>query len=211
MILFQLFFISVEYLGPVMSLCLEKRGVEESTKYIDNDRIMIQFVFPLNEIIIDFHDTLKSITSGYASFDYEDNGYVETDIVKLSVLLNGLCVEELSTIVHYSRAAEVAKHMATKLVNIIPRQQFQIAIQITVGSKILARETLKPFRKDITGKLVINFVLYFFSVNNNNIFVGLLVYCCVIYLIVYYRNLVVIFNDEENYFNNKLKAKRSYE
>ncbi|KAH0558025.1 translation factor GUF1 homolog, mitochondrial [Cotesia glomerata] len=142
-----------EYLGGVMSLCLEKRGVEQLTKYIDKDRLMLQFILPLNEIIIDFHDALKSLSSGYASFDYEDNGYQRTDIVKLNVLLNGRLIEELSTIVHASRATEIAKRMGTKLLEIIPRQQFLVAIQVTVGSKVLARENIKPYRKDVTGKL----------------------------------------------------------
>ncbi|XP_057340313.1 translation factor GUF1 homolog, mitochondrial [Microplitis mediator] len=142
-----------EYLGGIVSLCLEKRGVEQSTKRIDKDRLVLQFILPLNEVIIDFHDTLKSLSSGYASFDYEDNGYQKTDLVKLNVLLNGRLIEELSTIVHASKATDIAKRMGTKLLDIIPRQQFLVAIQITVGAKVLARENLKPFRKDVTGKL----------------------------------------------------------
>ncbi|KAK0094214.1 hypothetical protein PV326_011544 [Microctonus aethiopoides] len=142
-----------DYLGGVISLCLEKRGVEQSTKDIGNNRMMLQFILPLSEIIVDFHDALKSMSSGYASFDYEDNGYQKTDIVKMDILLNGNVIEELSTIVHATKALEHAKHLTAKLLKIIPKQQFQVAIQAAVGGKILARETIKAYRKDITGKL----------------------------------------------------------
>lgn len=121
---------------------------------IDNDRVMLQYDLPLCEIVLDFHDTLKSITSGYASFDYEDNGFVPSALVKLSILLNGVEVAELSNVVHCSRAKLVGKRMVAKLKDIIPRQMIQVAIQAAVGSKILARETLKAFRKDVTAKLV---------------------------------------------------------
>ena len=116
---------------------------------------MLQFLLPLNEVIVDFHDELKSISSGYASFDYEDQGFVESEIVKIEIHLNGSPVEELSTIAHCTRAKDISKRMCAKLLDIIPRQQFMIAIQAKVGAKILARETLKPFRKDVTEKLVI--------------------------------------------------------
>ncbi|XP_043268719.1 translation factor GUF1 homolog, mitochondrial isoform X2 [Venturia canescens] len=142
-----------KYLGAVMSLCLERRGVQQSSQNIDNERIMLQYILPLNEIIVDFHDTLKSMSSGYASFDYENQGWVPSEIVKVEIHLNGTLVEELSTIVHCSRAREMGKRMCAKLVEIIPRQQFVIAIQAKVGAKILARETLKAFRKDVTAKL----------------------------------------------------------
>ncbi|KAL7303008.1 hypothetical protein TKK_0004231 [Trichogramma kaykai] len=142
-----------KYLGDVLSLCIERRGKEKSTKNIDNERIMLQFILPLNEIIIDFHDTLKSISSGYASFDYEDYGYESSNIVKMDVLLNGTLVEELSTILHCTKATEKGKQICKKLLDIIPRQQFLIVIQACVGAKILARENLKPYRKDVTQKL----------------------------------------------------------
>lgn len=115
---------------------------------------MLQYSLPLNEIIVDFHDTLKALSSGYASFDYEDQGWVPSEIVKVEICLNGTLVEELSTIVHCSRAREIGKRMCAKLVEIIPRQQFAVAIQAKVGAKILARENLKPYRKDVTAKLV---------------------------------------------------------
>ncbi|XP_012254953.1 translation factor GUF1 homolog, mitochondrial [Athalia rosae] len=142
-----------EYLGPVTTLAMEKRGLHKSGSNIDSHRVMLQFAFPLNEIVVDFHDTLKSITSGYASFDYEDLGYQASNIVRLNILLNGTLVEELSTVVHCTKATLVGKRMCTKLLDILPRQQFLIAIQAAVGNKILARENLKPYRKDVTAKL----------------------------------------------------------
>ncbi|KAJ8675252.1 hypothetical protein QAD02_011038 [Eretmocerus hayati] len=142
-----------KYLGPVIALCMERRGVEKSTKNIDNERVMLQFQLPLNEIIVDFHDALKSMSSGFASFDYEDAGFAIANIVKMDVYLNGQLVEELSTLVHSAKATEKARKMSLKLMDIIPRQQFLIAIQVTVGSKVLARENLKPYRKDVTAKL----------------------------------------------------------
>ncbi|KAK9504602.1 hypothetical protein O3M35_010903 [Rhynocoris fuscipes] len=141
------------YLGDVISLCMDKRGIQQSAVNIDNTRIMLQFILPLNEIVVDFHDKLKSISSGYASFDYEDKGYVASNLVKLHILLNGVDVEELMTIVHSSKAKTFGKKFCSRLLDIIPRQQFQIAIQAKVGGKIVARETLKPYRKDVTAKL----------------------------------------------------------
>ncbi|XP_043679445.1 translation factor GUF1 homolog, mitochondrial isoform X2 [Vespula pensylvanica] len=142
-----------KYIGPVISLCLEKRGIEQFTQTIGNNRTLLKFSMPLNEVVLDFHDTLKTLTSGYASFDYEDDGYHSSEIVKLNILLNGNIVEELSTIVHCTKAKEVGKRMCNKLLDIIPRQLFEISIQAAVGSKILARETLKAYRKDVTAKL----------------------------------------------------------
>ncbi|XP_051172476.1 translation factor GUF1 homolog, mitochondrial isoform X2 [Leptopilina boulardi] len=142
-----------EYLGGIKTLCREKRGVEESIKYIDNERMILQYMFPLNEIIMDFHGGLKSVTSGYASFDYEDCGYQTSNIVKMIILLNGNPVEELSTIVHASSAVEKAKALCFKLLNLIPKQQFLISIQAKVGAKILARENLPALRKDVCAKL----------------------------------------------------------
>ncbi|XP_046487267.1 translation factor GUF1 homolog, mitochondrial [Neodiprion pinetum] len=142
-----------EYLSPVMSLCMEKRGIHKSGSNIDGRRVLLQFDLPLNEIVMDFHDSLKSISSGYASFDYENLRYEPASLVKLDILLNGVLVEELSTIAHYLKATAIAKKMVTKLQDIIPRQQYLIAIQAAVGSKILARENIKPYRKDVTAKL----------------------------------------------------------
>uniref|UniRef100_A0A1B6DKW4 Elongation factor EFG domain-containing protein n=3 Tax=Clastoptera arizonana TaxID=38151 RepID=A0A1B6DKW4_9HEMI len=142
-----------EYLGSIMSLCMEKRGVQRNSVNIDGTRMMSQWIFPLNEIIVDFHDHLKSISSGFASFDYEDNGYVPSELVKLNILLNGIVVEELSTIVHITKSTTIGKRMCLKLLDIIPQQMFQVAIQAKVNGKIVARENLKAYRKDVTAKL----------------------------------------------------------
>ncbi|KAF2898039.1 hypothetical protein ILUMI_08135 [Ignelater luminosus] len=142
-----------KYLGSVISLCMEKRGVQRNATNIDNDRVMLQFDLPLCEIVLDFHDTLKTISSGYASFDYEDNGYQQTHLVKLQILLNGTPVDELSSIIHSSRVDVIGRKMVSSLKDIIPRQLIQIAIQAVVNGKVIARETLKAYRKDVTAKL----------------------------------------------------------
>lgn len=143
----------VEYVGQIIGLCIERRGIQKTSINIDNNRVMMTYVLPLNEIVLDFYDKLKSLSSGYASFDYEDYGYHTSSLVKLNILLNGKIVEELSTIVHYSKATQHAREMVHKLKEMIPRQMVQIAIQACVGSKVLARETLKAYRKDVTAKL----------------------------------------------------------
>uniref|UniRef100_A0A336M673 Translation factor GUF1 homolog, mitochondrial n=1 Tax=Culicoides sonorensis TaxID=179676 RepID=A0A336M673_CULSO len=142
-----------EYVGGIMSILMERRGTEQSSGNIDNDRVMLTYKLPLNEIIIDFHDILKSLSSGYASFDYQDAGYELTHLVKLSVVLNGQEVNELSSIVHFSKAKKYARSLVLKLKELIPRQMVHIAIQVCVGGKVLAREDIKPYRKDVTAKL----------------------------------------------------------
>ncbi|KAF7265396.1 hypothetical protein GWI33_021189 [Rhynchophorus ferrugineus] len=142
-----------KYLGAVMALCMERRGLQKNAVNIDNDRVMLQYDLPLCEIVVDFHDTLKTITSGFASFDYEDSGYQSSNLVKMSILLNGVCVEELSTIVHLSKAQTMAKKLTLKLKEIIPRQMIHIAIQASIGGKVLARQDIKAYRKDVTQKL----------------------------------------------------------
>uniref|UniRef100_A0A1B6GF51 Elongation factor EFG domain-containing protein n=2 Tax=Cuerna arida TaxID=1464854 RepID=A0A1B6GF51_9HEMI len=142
-----------KYMFKIISECMERRGVQKSSVNIDGSRVMLQFVLPLNEIIIDFHDNIKSLTSGFASFDYEDHGYVASALVKLDIVLNGVVVDALSSMVHISKAQAVGKRMCAKLVEIIPRQMVHIAIQAVVGSKVVARENLKAFRKDVTAKL----------------------------------------------------------
>ncbi|XP_049287749.1 translation factor GUF1 homolog, mitochondrial [Anopheles funestus] len=139
--------------GAIIGLCVERRSVQKTSINIDNDRIMTTYLMPLNEIVLDFHDQLKSVSSGYASFDYEDHGYVETSIVRMDVLLNGQLVEELCTITHTSKAQSHARQLVLKLKELIPRQMVQIAIQAVVGGKVLARETIKAYRKDVTAKL----------------------------------------------------------
>lgn len=143
-----------KYLGPIMSLCLERRGQEAKVVNIDNDRLLMSYVFPLNEVIVDFYDKLKSLTSGYASFDYTDNGYQTTNVVRMNIVLNGVAVDELSTIVHVTKAKQSARELVDRLKDIIPRQMVEIAIQAMVGGKVLARENLKAYRKDVTAKLV---------------------------------------------------------
>ncbi|XKL63003.1 hypothetical protein PGB90_005367 [Kerria lacca] len=142
-----------EYLSKIVSLCAERRGEEKSVSFLDESRVIIQYILPLNEIVIDFHDKLKNISSGFASFDYENNGYVISDLVKIDLLLNGEVVEELCSIVHRSKARKFGHELCEKLTEIIPRKQFKIAIQAAIGTKIIARENIKPYRKDVTQNL----------------------------------------------------------
>merc|ERR1711874_907295 len=140
------------YLAGILELCHSKRGEQRSVTNIDQGRLNIQFLFPLNEIVTNFYDELKSISSGYASFDYEDAGYVKSDLLRLDVLLNGKPVPELSTISHSSKVRERAKAVVFKLKSELPRQQFAIAIQAAVSGKILARDDLKALKKDVLAK-----------------------------------------------------------
>lgn len=142
-----------EYMGQIIALCVEKRGVQEKSVNIDNDRILMHYILPLSEIILDFNDRLKSISSGYASFNYEDYGYHETNLCRLDINLNGKSVEELCRVVHASKAQKIGRELVLKLKDEIPKQMIQIAIQACVGSKIIARETIKAYRKDVTAKL----------------------------------------------------------
>ncbi|KAL5278839.1 GUF1 family protein [Megaselia abdita] len=142
-----------EYMGQIIALCVEKRGIQEKSVNIDNDRILMHYILPLSEIILDFNDRLKSISSGYASFNYEDYGFHETDLCRLDIHLNGKSVEELCRIVHVSKAQKLGRELVLKLKDEIPKQMIQIAIQACVGSKIIARETIKAYRKDVTAKL----------------------------------------------------------
>ena len=141
-----------DYIGAVMELCRDKRGIYKSMDYIDKTRVMITYEIPLNEIIYDFFDKLKSMTRGYASLDYELAGYSESDLVKLDVLLNGDIVDALSAIVHKSRSARVGRALALKLKRLIPEQLFDIPVQAAIGGRIIARETVKARRKDVLAK-----------------------------------------------------------
>ncbi|XP_075705716.1 translation factor GUF1, mitochondrial [Rhinoderma darwinii] len=141
-----------EYLGKIMSLCQTRRAEQTSFLYIDEHRIMMKYLFPLNEVVVDFYDHLKSLSSGYASFDYEDAGYQPADLVKMDILLNGRPVEELVTIAHREKAYEVGKAICERLRDSIPRQLFEIAVQASIGSRIIARETIKAFRKNVLAK-----------------------------------------------------------
>ena len=141
-----------EYLGPVMQLCTERRGTQKDLTYVGK-RAMIVYNLPLAEVVFDFYDRLKSITSGYASFDYEFKEYTENDLVKVQILVNSEPVDALSFICHRSKSASRGKIYCEKLRNLIPRQQFKIPLQATIGGKIIARETINSFRKDVTAKL----------------------------------------------------------
>lgn len=140
------------YIGPIMTLCLGKRGVLVKQDYISGDRMELIYDLPLGEIVIDFYDKLKSISKGYASFDYHMHDYRPSKLVKLDILLNGEPVDALSTLTHFDNAQNFGRRMCEKLKELIPRQQFDIAIQAAIGAKIIARETVKAVRKDVTAK-----------------------------------------------------------
>ena len=141
-----------EYLGAIMKLCLDKRGVLKNQIFLTTDRVEVNMEMPLAEIVFDFYDRLKSISRGYASFDYYMSGYQTADLVKLDILLNGESVDALSTLIHRGNAYDFGRRICEKLKELIPRQQFDIAIQAAVGAKIIARETVKAVRKDVTAK-----------------------------------------------------------
>jgi GTP-binding protein LepA len=141
-----------EYIGGIMKLCMDRRGIHKNTTYLSPERADIQFELPLAEIIFDFYDKLKSISRGYASFDYDFLEYRESDLVKLDILLNGEPVDALSTIVHRSKAYEWGRKLCAKLKELIPRQMFEVAIQAAIGSKVIARETLSAMRKNVLAK-----------------------------------------------------------
>ena len=141
-----------EYVGNIMELCQDRRGTFVDMQYIDADRVDLHYVLPLAEIIYDFFDTLKSRTRGYASFDYELKEYVQSNLVKLDIMLNGEVVDALSFIIHADKAYSRARKMAEKLKEKIPRQLFEIPIQACIGGKIIARETVKAMRKDVLAK-----------------------------------------------------------
>ncbi len=141
-----------EYVGTVMKLCIDKRGTLKNQVYLTSDRVEITFELPLGEIVFDFYDKLKSISKGYASFDYHQSGYKPANLVKLDILLNGESVDALSTLIHRDNAYDFGRRMCVKLKELIPRQQFDIAIQAAIGVKVIARETVKAVRKDVTAK-----------------------------------------------------------
>ena len=141
-----------DFIGPIMTLCLGKRGELVKQEYISSNRIEILYDMPMGEIVFDFYDKLKSISKGYASFDYHINGFRPSKLVMLHILLNGESVDALSTLTHADNAVTIGRRMCEKLKELIPRQQFEIAIQAAIGAKIIARETIKPVRKDVTAK-----------------------------------------------------------
>lgn len=143
---------SADFIGPVMTLCLSKRGVLTNQVYLTSNRVELSFEMPLGEIVFDFYDKLKSISKGYASFDYYTIGYRRGNLVKLDILLNGESVDALSTLIHTDNSYSFGRRMCEKLKELIPRQQFDIAIQAALGVKVIARETVKAVRKDVTAK-----------------------------------------------------------
>jgi GTP-binding protein LepA len=141
-----------DYVGSVMKLCIDKRGALKNQVYLTSDRVEVTFEMPLAEIVFDFYDKLKSISKGYASFDYYQTGYQKANLVRLDILLNGEMVDALSTLIHRDNAYAFGRRICEKLKELIPRQQFDIAIQAAIGAKIIARETVKALRKDVTAK-----------------------------------------------------------
>lgn len=141
-----------EYIGQIMTLCIEKRGELRNQVYLTQDRVELTFEMPLAEIVFDFYDRLKSVSRGYASFDYHPIGYKESDLIRMDMLLNGEQLDALSALVHRSNAYDLGKKICVKLKELIPRQQFEIPIQAAIGAKIIARETIKALRKDVTAK-----------------------------------------------------------
>ena len=140
------------FIGPIMKLCLDKRGELVKQEYVSGNRVELHFMLPLGEIVIDFYDKLKSISKGYASFDYHIDSFRPSHLAKLDILLNGEPVDALSTLTHHDNAVTFGRRMCEKLKDLIPRQQFDIAIQAAIGAKIIARETVKQVRKDVTAK-----------------------------------------------------------
>lgn len=141
-----------DYIGSIITLCIEKRGVLKNQVYLSTDRVELSFELPLAEIVFDFYDRLKTISRGYASFDYQPIGYLQSNLVKMDILLNGDQVDALSALIHRDNAHSIGKKICVKLRQLIPRQQFDIAIQAAIGSKIISRETVKALRKDVTAK-----------------------------------------------------------
>lgn len=141
-----------DYVGQVMNLCIEKRGELKNQVYLTSDRVELSFQMPLGEIVFDFYDKLKSVSRGYASFDYHAAGFQQSDLIKLDILINGDQVDALSALMHRDHAHDLGKKICRKLKELIPRQQFMVALQAAIGAKIVARETISPVRKDVTAK-----------------------------------------------------------
>ena len=141
-----------EYVGNIITLCVEKRGVQQNMSYLDQKRVELIYEMPLAEVLFDFYDRLKSISRGYASFEYDVSGYKPTDLVKIDILLNGKSVDALSQLAYKGNAYDKARQVCERLKDEIPRQQFKIPIQGAIGSQVIARETINPLRKDVIAK-----------------------------------------------------------
>jgi GTP-binding protein LepA len=141
-----------EYIGGLLKLCEDKRGTQLKMDYINEKKVIIEYKLPMNEMVMDFYDRLKSITKGYASLEYEFMDFEEADLVKMDILINGEPVDALSLIIHRSKAQNRGRSLAEKMKELIPRQQYQVAIQAAIGSKVVARETLGAIKKDVTAK-----------------------------------------------------------
>ena len=141
-----------EYIGSILKLCEDKRGHQIKMDYVNEKKVIIEYKLPMNEMVMDFYDRLKSVSKGYASLEYEMMGFEEADLVKMDILINAEPVDALSLIIHRSKAATRGRALVEKMRELIPRQQYQIAIQAAIGSKIVARETLGALRKDVTAK-----------------------------------------------------------
>src|SRR5690606_30774653 len=138
-----------QYLGSIIKLCEEKRGIQQNLTYLDDSRIILKYRLPLNEVAMEFYGDLKSISSGYASFDYEVSGYQPAKLVKMDILLNGKPVDALSIIIHIDRAYYIGRDLTQRLQKVIHRQLFEVIIQAAIGAKIIARERVAPLRKDV--------------------------------------------------------------
>ena len=141
-----------DYVGTIMDLCQNKRGIFENMEYLDQHRVSLRYILPLNEVIYDFFDALKSKTKGYASLDYELKGYQRSDLAKLDILINGDLVDAFSIIVHREKSYDRARNIVERLKDEIPRHQFAVPIQASIGSKVIARETVRALRKDVLAK-----------------------------------------------------------
>jgi GTP-binding protein LepA len=144
--------VPAEYVGAVLALCQERRGTQKGIQYAASDRVIITYDLPLAEVLFDFHDKLKSVSRGYASMDYELEGYQTADLVRVDMLVNGEPLDALSVIVHREQAAFRGRALASKLKEIIPRQQYEVAVQAAIGAKVIARTNVKALRKDVTAK-----------------------------------------------------------
>jgi GTP-binding protein LepA len=144
--------VPTSYVGAILKLCEERRGIQQNLSYVSSERVIVAYELPLAEVLFDFHDRLKSVTRGYGSMDYELIGYRANPLVRLDMLINGEKLDALSAIAHRDKAHHLGRALALKLKEIVPKQQYEVAIQASIGSKVIARETIRAMRKDVTAK-----------------------------------------------------------